>query len=408
MNVMNSSPFSQVTDEMLSAYLDQEISPEERALVEAAIAAEPDIAWRLESLRQTVQLLRALPAVVLPKSFVLTKAQLATNHEQASAPLRQTATRVRRQPDPQTATWWETIQQSWRTFWQAGSPALRNAAATSFVLFFVLLGSNRFTPLPVAITRSPSEVAPASTAQPVANQMEPRVNTQTTTNQTEAPVAQLALKQVQAEEAESVSESAVPLAGTADSAGSAEKGAAALGNESAVEAASLSSPMPPPGEDPSQNLAPEQPADVFASARQAGPETVMASEESSPLTEMAAVHESMVSSSDISATHTLALQAADTSEATAEVQQQALVTTTSLMSKTSNSSPPVTVSLVTTNVHPAAAASVSDRVQPVDDSTSMEPSGGSTLFTLLPLAQLFSALATVVFAGFWWRSRSKK
>ncbi len=56
---------------LLSAYLDGEVTPEERSLVEAQLRISP--AWRkeLESLRWTVNLLRELPEAPLPRSFEL-------------------------------------------------------------------------------------------------------------------------------------------------------------------------------------------------------------------------------------------------------------------------------------------------------------------------------------------------
>lgn len=56
---------------LLSAYLDGEVTPDERALVEGQLRISP--AWReeLESLRWTVSLLRELPEAPLPRSFEL-------------------------------------------------------------------------------------------------------------------------------------------------------------------------------------------------------------------------------------------------------------------------------------------------------------------------------------------------
>ena len=57
--------------ELLSAYLDGEVTDEERAQVETHLAVSP--AWRdeLDSLRWTVSLLRELPDLPLPRSFEL-------------------------------------------------------------------------------------------------------------------------------------------------------------------------------------------------------------------------------------------------------------------------------------------------------------------------------------------------
>jgi anti-sigma factor RsiW len=417
MNVMNSSPFSQVTDEMLSAYLDQEVSPEELALVEAAVAAEPDIAWRLESLRQTVQLLRALPAVALPRSFVLTEAQVATNRKLTAPPALQPTFHLRRRPEPQTPTWWELIQEQWRAFWQVGSPALRNAAAVSFVLFFVLMGGNILAPSYQPLINQQRDLssaqaqAPANTAQSATNQVETNeeVQARTASSPSEAPVEQVALEQPQAEGAEASGESAIPLAGATDSSGSAEKGATAASSEASFETTSLPPAPPPPGEDQSQDLAPEQPGDVFAAARQSEPEVAMTGGEAGPPTEMVTTQEFELLSSDVSAVTALTLTVADTPARVApEAQQQAPLTDTSGVSQAADNLPAATISLVNSNVRPITETSAGDGVQRADAPLGLEPSSRSTFPTLLRLAQLLSALAAVTFAGFWWRSRSKK
>jgi hypothetical protein len=140
---MISSRYPQVTDELLSAYLDQAVSDEEKKLVEEAVAAEPTIAWRLETLRQTVQLLRSLPALALPRSFVLTEVPEGAGQAVVSAPAPVHA----RRPAPQTTrAWsWGALWAQWRAFWQVGSPLLRNAAAVSFALFLIVVAGDLVT-----------------------------------------------------------------------------------------------------------------------------------------------------------------------------------------------------------------------------------------------------------------------
>ncbi|MEA3459970.1 MAG: zf-HC2 domain-containing protein, partial [Chloroflexota bacterium] len=60
---------------MLSAYIDGELSPEERALVEAHLAECESCARNLRTLRRTVELLGELPAVHAPRSFAISPAQ---------------------------------------------------------------------------------------------------------------------------------------------------------------------------------------------------------------------------------------------------------------------------------------------------------------------------------------------
>ena len=69
---MTLSDYRRITDELLSAYIDDEVTEEERALIEAALLADMEIAWRVESLRQTVNLLQDLPELPLPRTFTLT------------------------------------------------------------------------------------------------------------------------------------------------------------------------------------------------------------------------------------------------------------------------------------------------------------------------------------------------
>ena len=58
-------------DERLSAYLDGELAPQEREVVERHLAACPDCQWNLETLRQTVQWTRQLPTLPVPRVFTI-------------------------------------------------------------------------------------------------------------------------------------------------------------------------------------------------------------------------------------------------------------------------------------------------------------------------------------------------
>jgi len=68
---------SSYDSDQLSAYLDDQLVPAEKASLEARLAAEPELRATLRELRLTVRVLRALPPVALPRSFVLTPAQVA-------------------------------------------------------------------------------------------------------------------------------------------------------------------------------------------------------------------------------------------------------------------------------------------------------------------------------------------
>lgn len=58
-------------EDMLSAYIDGELSPAQVAQVEEHLRACPRCAWHLETLRRTVELLHELPAALPPRSFTI-------------------------------------------------------------------------------------------------------------------------------------------------------------------------------------------------------------------------------------------------------------------------------------------------------------------------------------------------
>ncbi|GIV78545.1 MAG: hypothetical protein KatS3mg050_2939 [Litorilinea sp.] len=132
---MKSSPYSHITDELLSAYIDNAVTEAERALIEQALAADAEVAWRLETLRRTVQLVKQLPAVSLPRSFVLEEHHLveATVHQ---SPL--SATEAATPTRTSWRAWLSQVGEGWWGFWQAGNLRLRNAAAASLALFLLL------------------------------------------------------------------------------------------------------------------------------------------------------------------------------------------------------------------------------------------------------------------------------
>ncbi len=61
--------------EQLSAYLDQQVSPAERATIDAHLQQCSECRAELESLRQTVVMLHALPRVAVPRAFTLSEVQ---------------------------------------------------------------------------------------------------------------------------------------------------------------------------------------------------------------------------------------------------------------------------------------------------------------------------------------------
>ena len=157
----------ELTDELLSAYIDNAVTPDERHFVEQAATDDPDVAWRLQSLQMTVHLLHELPALALPRSFMLTPQQIG---EPASGSLAAQPAPIAPPPAPRRAEqaaqpgFWARLGEGWRTFWQSGSPALRNAMATSLVLLFVFLAAPRF----MTRTESFGAVVVAPVAAPLA------------------------------------------------------------------------------------------------------------------------------------------------------------------------------------------------------------------------------------------------
>jgi hypothetical protein len=71
MNIQKSQDF-----ERLSAYIDNQLSPVEKAALEARLAREPELQAGLNDLRRTVRALRSLPPVKPPRSFTLTPEQV--------------------------------------------------------------------------------------------------------------------------------------------------------------------------------------------------------------------------------------------------------------------------------------------------------------------------------------------
>lgn len=129
--MMNSSSKIPITDELLSAYIDGAVTEEEKASVEMAMAADPEIAWRVETLRQTVQLLQELPPVALPRQFVLDRSQVAD-----------VLVERRANPGSSASATGSQARSSWQqllAFFNSGNLALRNATAIAVTLFVLLV-----------------------------------------------------------------------------------------------------------------------------------------------------------------------------------------------------------------------------------------------------------------------------
>lgn len=125
---MNELPQDPITDDLLSAYIDGDVTEAEQRTVEYAIANDPDVAWQVETLRQTVALLRDLPVVPLTRSFVIPEDQVAdvlALRRNRSAGAARTIV---------TATPWQRLLQ----FLNGGNLLLRNVSAVAAALFLVV------------------------------------------------------------------------------------------------------------------------------------------------------------------------------------------------------------------------------------------------------------------------------
>lgn len=170
---MTVSRHPQITEELLSAYLDNEVTAEERTHIETAMATDPAIAWQVETLRQTVQLLQALPPLALPRSFTLeaivaetqnnaaavtTKSAVGSSHQVTTPrPRLVDATSAEAQPH-----WWQWLLQ----IWQGGNVQLRNATAVAFTLLIVLFTSNQLVAPYQPVVQSDFSVAQVTTTAP--------------------------------------------------------------------------------------------------------------------------------------------------------------------------------------------------------------------------------------------------
>ncbi len=77
---------SHISDELLSAYLDNEITAQERRQVTAHLATCASCRENLQSLRAAVALVRALPRVPVPRAFTLTEAIVGARPRKARSP----------------------------------------------------------------------------------------------------------------------------------------------------------------------------------------------------------------------------------------------------------------------------------------------------------------------------------
>lgn len=83
MRTFGNSQGAHLREELLSAYLDGQVTAAERAQAEAHLQTCPACREVLEGLRQTVALLQALPRVPTPRAFTLSEAQVGIRRPEA-------------------------------------------------------------------------------------------------------------------------------------------------------------------------------------------------------------------------------------------------------------------------------------------------------------------------------------
>ncbi len=157
-----SAQFSHSIDEdLIAAYVDGDVTAEERLQVETAMAASEQVAWEVESLRRTVDLLRELPKAALPRSFVLAESQVEdVLHARRARANRSHAAGIEAPP---AETPWQRIL----SFLAGGNPLYRNAAMAAAVLLLVVVAADISLPQPqVGTLATGSDQQSAQTATP--------------------------------------------------------------------------------------------------------------------------------------------------------------------------------------------------------------------------------------------------
>lgn len=149
-------------DELLSAYLDDQLSAGERARLEAQLATDPALRAELDTLRHTVALVRDLPPVPVPRNFILPQTVAARPR-----PVRKARSRRALRDGPQVKAW--------------TAPLLTAATAVVSLVFVAILagdlllpgaGRQAFAPAaaPMMEAEAPQEMA--SESAPVVEQVQ--------------------------------------------------------------------------------------------------------------------------------------------------------------------------------------------------------------------------------------------
>lgn len=123
-----------IDEELIAAYVDGDVTVEERQRVEAAMAVNDQIAWEVNTLRQTIELLHDMPRVALPRSFVLTEDQVGDVLEARRGRARARASSAIEVGAPVESPWQRLLD-----YLNGGNPVFRNAAAVAAVLLLLVV-----------------------------------------------------------------------------------------------------------------------------------------------------------------------------------------------------------------------------------------------------------------------------
>lgn len=143
---MESPQSPHITDELLSAYIDNALNEDECQQIEYAVAHDPEIAWRLESMRHTVRLLKEMPHFAPPRALTFSAA-MATKTAPA-APIDQQVREAIASTHRSVQARAPILESSdekpgfWHWFWLGGNPLFRNAAVACALLLFAFLVAN--------------------------------------------------------------------------------------------------------------------------------------------------------------------------------------------------------------------------------------------------------------------------
>jgi chemotaxis protein histidine kinase CheA len=235
----NPQPNMEKLRELLSPYLDGEVTPDEKRLVEEALNSSPELAAELQELEQTVNLLGTLPPVAAPRPFTLTEAELAA----VGSPI----------PDVTKRPGWFGIPA-----WAGGVVALAAAmicvVAAGGILWGGTMGGSMSAPAEIAMQQE-SAVMPETDAEP-AESGEEAPESAAVAPEEEAEVvggADTASEEPQAEmigepSTAEQAEKAIEEANQADLAGLAADGAAEE-EEALTESPAEAAPVPEMAED---------------------------------------------------------------------------------------------------------------------------------------------------------------